>query len=121
MKKIEDVGLGDILILNFGNNFSFELLSMGDGSVIGKIICKSVKYFNCENLTFEKDEGIQGSYIPLILIQEIDDISQEEVFNSLFDRKKTEGFLLTMGEGLVNIKVLCLDIEIDGPILKFII
>lgn len=113
MKKIEDVGLGDITVSDFGNNFSFELLSMYDGSSLGEIVCKNVKKIICENYTLDKDEGFSGVYIPLIVIKEVDDISDKEILGYLFERKKTKGFILTMGESEVSIRVVCLDIEVN--------
>ncbi|WP_392562463.1 hypothetical protein RHO12_02995 [Orbus sturtevantii] len=115
MKKIEDVGLGEVKILEYGNHVSFELLSMYDGETIGNILCKNVKYFSLSNVEFEDDEGFEGAYIPLILINNLDDILKEKPFedSGLINLGKVKGSSMKLEGFTINGHIICLDINVN--------
>ncbi|NUE67692.1 MULTISPECIES: hypothetical protein [Snodgrassella] len=113
MKKIEDVGLGDIKILEYGNDISFELTSVyNNGETIGEIICKNVKYISIKNDDFDAGDGFQGSYIPIIIVQNLDNILTDEqfIYFSNHSTDKIKGYMMTFGEFSIQCKVICLDI-----------
>lgn len=112
--QIEEFGLGEITLTNFGNNCIFEILSTYDGSTIGNIVCEDVKEFICENSFDEEyEDTVFGSFIPLATIKAIDDVYQEKLYNHSGSNKQLKGFLVTIGETDLNIRVVCLTIKVD--------
>lgn len=111
--QIEDLGLGEMRLLDLGSTYQFEILSTFDGSTIGEITCENVKEFICENALDKDDQEVFGSFIPLTIIKEVDDINKEKFYNYSGDNRKYQGFLMTMGETDINIRVVCLNIKVN--------
>lgn len=111
--QIEDLGLGEIRLLDLGSTYQFEILSTFDGSTIGEITCENVKEFICENALEKDEQEVFGSFIPLTIIKEVDDINKEKLYNYSGDNRKYQGFLMTMGETDINIRVVCLNIKVN--------
>lgn len=111
--QIADLGLGEIRLLDLGSTYQFEIVSTFDGSTIGEITCKNVKEFICENALDEDEQGIFGSFIPLTIIKQVDNVNKEKLYNYSGDDRKYQGFLMTMGETDINIRVVCLSIKVN--------
>nr|WP_239375170.1 hypothetical protein [Snodgrassella gandavensis] len=107
--------MGDIKILDHGNDISFELTSLyNSGEVIGEIICKNVKYISIQNEDFDAESGFEGCFIPLILVKELDNIFEEEEFISFLNHStdKIKGYVMTF-VGSIPCKVICFDIKFN--------
>ncbi|WP_370387797.1 hypothetical protein [Snodgrassella alvi] len=116
MKKIEDVSIGDVKILNHGNNISFELTSIyNQGEIIGKILCKNVKFIYIKNAYFGIEEGFEGCFIPLIQIKNISDIFEEKEFETYEDQSnnKIKGYEMTFIGSSLHCKIICYDVEFN--------
>lgn len=117
MMRIEDICLGDITFLDFGNNILIDIWDNKNEYSLGYIHCNGIKQLIIEN--DNDDDGFFGEHISFIEFGEVKNLHNQML---AFKNSTTvnEGYLVRMESDSILCKLLCTNIEIDIGLQKII-